>query len=197
MNEERKTNGLALLPFLLFIVIYLGAGIILNARGVDMAFYQFPAPTAALFGLIVAFIMFKGTIEEKFTTFAKGVGNEDIIIMCMIYLLAGAFAQVSREMGGVDSVVNLGLSVLPPSVVTAGLFLVAAFMSTATGTSMGTLSALAPIGIGVCDATGLNISMMMAAIIGGAMFGDNLSFISDTTIADAAGAGLLPVICCR
>lgn len=189
MNEERKINGLALLPFLLFIVIYLGAGIILNAQGVDMAFYQFPAPTAALFGLIVAFIMFKGTIEEKFTTFAKGVGNEDIIIMCMIYLLAGAFAQVSREMGGVDSVVNLGLSVLPPSVVTAGLFLVAAFMSTATGTSMGTLSALAPIGIGVCDATGLNISMMMAAIIGGAMFGDNLSFISDTTIAATRSQG--------
>ena len=95
-------------------------------------------------GIIGAFVMFKGTVEDKFSTFAKGVGNEDIIIMCMIYLLAGGFAQVSREMGGVDSVVNLGLSVLPPSVVTAGLFLVAALMSTATGTSMDTLSAPAP-----------------------------------------------------
>ncbi|MBQ7175384.1 MAG: Na+/H+ antiporter NhaC family protein [Lachnospiraceae bacterium] len=189
MPTERKTNGKALLPFLLFIVIYLGAGIILNAMGVEMAFYQFPAPTAALFGIIVAFLMFKGSIDEKFKTFAEGVGNEDIIIMCMIYLLAGAFAQVSRAMGGVDSVVNLGLSILPASVVTAGLFLVAAFMSTATGTSMGTLSALAPIGIGVCEATGLNISMMMAAIIGGAMFGDNLSFISDTTIAATRSQG--------
>jgi len=189
MKENRKPSVIALFPFLLFIIIYLGAGIILDNMGVEMAFYQFPAPTACLIGVIVAFIMFKGSIDEKFTTFAKGVGGEDIVIMCMIYLLAGAFSSVSKEMGGVDSVVNLGLSFLPVSVVTAGLFVIASFMSLATGTSMGTLSALAPIGIGVVEATGLSLPLMLGAIIGGCMFGDNLSFISDTTIAATRSQG--------
>lgn len=189
MKQNRKPSGLALFPFLLFIIIYLGAGIILDQMGVDMAFYQFPAPTACLIGVIVAFLMFKGSIDEKFTTFAQGVGGEDIVIMCMIYLLAGAFSSVANAMGGVDSVVNLGLSILPVHLVTAGLFLIAAFMSLATGTSMGTLSALAPIGIGVVEATGLSMPLMMGAIIGGSMFGDNLSFISDTTIAATRSQG--------
>ena len=189
MKETRKVSGLALFPFLLFIIIYLGAGIILNSQGVDMAFYQFPAPTALLLSIIVAFLVFKGSIDEKCKTFCEGVGGEDITIMCMIYLLAGAFATVAKTMGGVDSVVNLGLSVLPTSVVTAGLFMIACFMSLATGTSMGTLSALAPIGIGVVEATGLNLPLMMGAIIGGSMFGDNLSFISDTTIAATRSQG--------
>lgn len=187
MKENRKSSAFALFPFLLFIAIYLGAGIILNSQGVDMAFYQFPAPTALLLAIIVAFLVFKGSIEDKCKTFCEGVGGEDITIMCMIYLLAGAFATVAKTMGGVDSVVNLGLSVLPTSVVTAGLFLIACFMSLATGTSMGTLSALAPIGIGVVEVTGLSLPLMMGAIIGGSMFGDNLSFISDTTIAAARG----------
>ena len=189
MKETRKVSGIAMLPFLVFIVIYLGAGIILNAQGVDMAFYQFPAPTACLIGVIVAFLMFKGTVDEKFKNFAEGVGGEDIVIMCMVYLLAGAFATVAKTMGGVDSVVNLSLSILPSSVVTAGLFLVACFMALATGTSMGTLSALAPIGIGVVEATGLSMPLMMGAIIGGCMFGDNMSFISDTTIAATRSQG--------
>ena len=181
--ETSKESALALFPFLLFIIIFIGAGVITGD------FYAFPAPTACAIGIIVAFLMFQGTVTEKFTTFAKGVGHEDIVIMCMIYLLAGAFSTVSKEMGGVDSVVNLGLSVLPASVVTAGLFVIAAFMSTATGTSMGTLSALAPIGIGVVEATGLSLPLMMGAIIGGSMFGDNLSFISDTTIAATRSQG--------
>ncbi len=183
MKENQKVSALALFPFLLFIIIFIGSGIITGD------FYAFPAPTACAIGIIVAFLMFKGTVAEKFTTFAKGVGNEDIVIMCMIYLLAGAFSTVSQEMGGVDSVVNLGLSFLPASVVTAGLFVIACFMSLATGTSMGTLSALAPIGIGVVEATGLSMPLMMGAIIGGCMFGDNLSFISDTTIAATRSQG--------
>ena len=189
MDHKPKASALALFPFLLFILIYLGAGIILEMQGVEMAFYQFPAPTACLIGVIVAFIMFKGTVEEKFTTFASGVGSEDIVTMCMIYLLAGAFSAVSNEMGGVDSVVNLGLSILPVNVVTAGLFVIASFMSLATGTSMGTLSALAPIGIGVAQAAQLNLPLVMGAVIGGSMFGDNLSFISDTTIAATKSQG--------
>lgn len=181
--RNNKGRGTALLPFILFIVIYLGAGIILDIKGVEMAFYQFPAPTACLFAIIAAFIMFKGSINEKFEVFASGVGNIDIVTMCMIYLLAGAFSAVSNEMGGVDSVVNLGLSILPSNVVIAGLFVIAAFMSTATGTSMGTISAIGPIGVGVASAINMNMALTMGAIIGGSMFGDNLSFISDTTIA--------------
>ncbi|RVU54388.1 Na+/H+ antiporter NhaC family protein [Anaerosphaera multitolerans] len=182
-EREIRPRGVALLPFLVFIVIYLGSGIYLQTKGVEMAFYQFPAPTACLIGVAVAFIMFKGTMAEKFTTFAKGVGNEDIIIMCMIYLMSGAFSEVSKLMGGVDSVVNLGLSVIPPHFATAGIFIIACFMALATGTSMGTLAAIAPIAIGIVEKTGLNYPLMMAAAIGGSMFGDNLSVISDTTIA--------------
>lgn len=182
-KKKVRSNKIALLPFLLFIVIYLGAGIILQSQGVDMAFYQFPAPTACLIGVAVAFIMFKGTMAEKFTTFAKGVGKEDIVIMCMIYLMSGAFSEVSKLMGGVDSVVNLGLSVIPAQYATAGIFIISCFMSLATGTSMGTLAAIAPIAIGIVDKTGLSYPLMMAAAIGGSMFGDNLSIISDTTIA--------------
>ncbi|MCT4634178.1 MAG: Na+/H+ antiporter NhaC family protein [Firmicutes bacterium] len=178
-----KPNGKALIPFLVFIVIYLGSGIILQSRGVAMAFYQFPAPVAVFIGVITAFIMFKGTIEEKFMDFVRGCGNEDIIIMCTIYLLAGAFAGVSKAMGGVDSTVNLGLTYIPAQFITAGLFLIAAFISISTGTSCGSLAAVAPIAVGLADKAGLGLALTMAAVVGGAMFGDNLSVISDTTIA--------------
>ena len=182
-QQQQKARGIALFPFLLFIIIYLGAGIVLQSMGVDQAFYQFPAPTACLIGVVVAFLMFKGSIDDKFAVFARGVGSQDITIMCMIYLLSGAFATVASTMGGVDSVVNFALSVVPVHFITAGLFIVACFMSLATGTSMGTMSALVPIGIGIAQTGGLNMPLTMAALIGGAMFGDNLSVISDTTIA--------------
>lgn len=178
-----KPSGKALIPFLVFIVIYLGSGIILQSKGVAMAFYQFPAPVAVFIGVITAFIMFKGTIEEKFMTFVRGCGNEDIIIMCTIYLLAGAFAGVSKAMGGVDSTVNLGLTYIPAQFITAGLFIIAAFISISTGTSCGSLAAVAPIAVGLADKAGLGLALTMAAVVGGAMFGDNLSVISDTTIA--------------
>lgn len=189
MKHTQKRSALALLPFLLFIIIYLGAGIALQVKGVEMAFYQFPAPTACFIAVVVAFIMFKGTMNEKFEVFAKGVGNSDIVTMCMIFLLAGAFSSVANDMGGVDSVVNLGLSVLPPNLVIAGLFVIASFMSLATGTSTGTLSAIVPIGVGVANAIDINLALTMGAIMGGAMFGDNLSFISDTTIAATRSQG--------
>ena len=111
MNENvtaSKARGSALIPFLVFIIVYLGAGIILDRLGVDMAFYQFPSPVAALIGIVVAFIMFKGSIDVKFTIFAKGCGHENILTMCFIYLFAGAFASVAQAMGGVAATVNLG-----------------------------------------------------------------------------------------
>lgn len=182
-NEKIEPSGKALIPFAVFIFLYLGVGIILEFSGTEMAFYQLPAPVAIIVGVVVAFIIFKGSIEEKFSQFAKGCGNENILIMCFIYLFAGAFATVAKSMGGVDSTVNLGLSFIPAQYITAGLFVISAFISVATGTSMGTISTVAPIAIATAEKAGLNMTLIVAAIIGGAMFGDNLSVISDTTIA--------------
>ena len=182
-KDLKKGSGVALIPFLLFIVIYLGAGIILQSQGVDMAFYQFPSVVAIFIAVLVAFCIGKGTIDEKFAVFAKGAGEENILIMLMIYILAGAFSTVAGAMGGVDATVNLGLSLIPARFITAGLFIISCFLSLATGTSMGTISAIVPIALGTADKAGLNLVLVMAACVGGAMFGDNLSMISDTTIS--------------
>lgn len=190
-NETKKiARGSALIPFAVFIVVYLGAGIILDAKGVEMAFYQFPSPVAALIGVVVAFIMFKGTMDEKFSIFAKGCGNENILTMCFIYLFAGAFASVAGAMGGVDATVNLGLSIIPARYITGGMFIISAFIAVATGTSVGTISAVGPIAVATADKAGLSLPLIIAAVIGGAMFGDNLSVISDTTIAATKTQGV-------
>ena len=131
--NEKRPSGLALLPFAMFIVIYMGAGIYYQVKGAEMAFYQFPSVTAMFLAVLVAFIMFKGTINEKFDTFAKGAANVDILTMLMIYILAGAFANVAAVMGGRESTVNLGLSLVPVEFLAAGLFVISAFMGTATG----------------------------------------------------------------
>ena len=178
-----KKSGLALLPFLVFIIIYLGAGLIYQARGEAMAFYMFPSVTAMFIAVLVAFCMSRGSINEKFETFAKGAANVDVLTMLIIYILAGAFATVAGEMGAKDATVNLGLSLVPPSLLAAGMFVIAAFFGTATGTSMGTISALIPIAIGVAEKGNLSPTVVIAAVVGGGMFGDNLSMISDTTIA--------------
>lgn len=189
--EETKSNGLALIPFLLFIVIYMGAGIILQMRGVEMAFYQFPSVVAMSIAVIAAFVMFhKAGINENFATFAKGAASEDVVTMLMIYLLAGGFSAVAGAMGGIESTVNLGVSIIPAHLLTAGIFVISAFMATATGTSMGTVGAIVPIAVGVVDKAGLSMSLVMAACMSGAMFGDNLSMISDTTIAATRTQGV-------
>lgn len=186
---NKKGSGLALVPFLIFVVIYLGAGLILQSQGVEMAFYQFPSVTAMFIALLVAFAMTKGSINERFKIFAKGAANEDVLTMLMIYLLAGAFSSVAAAMGGRDATVNLGLSLIPVHFLTAGVFIISAFMGTATGTSMGTIGAIVPIAVGVADKAGLSIPLMLGACVGGAMFGDNLSMISDTTIAATRSQG--------
>ena len=185
MNRDlrKRGGGLALIPFLIFIIIYLGAGLLLQARGKEMAFYQFPSVTAMFIAVLAAFCMGKESINEKFSVFARGAANENVLTMLMIYILAGAFSTVAKAMGGVDSTVNLGLSVIPVQLLTAGVFVISAFMGTATGTSMGTITTIVPIVVGVADRSGLSIPMLLGACVGGAMFGDNLSMISDTTIA--------------
>lgn len=182
-HSKDKGHGKALIPFLTFILIYLGAGLIMQFQGVEMAFYQFPSVVAIFLATLIAFIINKGTINEKFSIFAKGAGSEDIMTMLIIYLLAGAFSAVSKAMGGVDSTVNMGLSLISPQYITVGIFIMSAFLSLATGTSVGTISAIVPIALGVIDKTGLSLPLVMGACLGGAMFGDNLSMISDTTIS--------------
>ena len=186
---NKKGNGLALVPFLVFVVIYLGAGLILQSQGVEMAFYQFPSVTAMFIALLVAFAMTKGSINDRFRVFAKGAANEDVLTMLIIYLLAGAFSSVAASMGGRDATVNLGLSLIPVQFLTAGVFIISAFMGTATGTSMGTIGAIVPIAVGVADKGGLSVPLVVGACVGGAMFGDNLSMISDTTIAATRSQG--------
>ena len=181
--KSTKKSGIALIPFLVFIVVYLGAGLIYQARGEEMAFYMFPSVTAMFLAVLVAFCMGKGSISEKFEIFAKGAGNVDVLTMLVIYMLAGAFANVAGSMGAKDATVNLGLALVPPALLAAGLFVIAAFFGTATGTSMGTISALIPIAIGVAEKGNLSTTIVIAAVVGGGMFGDNLSMISDTTIA--------------
>ena len=176
MKYERK-SGLALIPFLVFIAVYIGAGIAYHD------FYKFPSVTAMLFATVVAFIMSGESINERFATFAKGAGNVDVLTMLVIYILAGAFASVAGAVGAKDATVNLGLHLVPPSLLAAGMFMIAAFFGTATGTSMGTINLLIPVAVGVAEKGGLSPVIIIAAVVGGGMFGDNLSMISDTTIA--------------
>ena len=189
-NLQKKGSGFALLLFAIFIIIYLGAGLYLQAKGEEMAFYQFPSVTAMFIALIVAFCMGKESIDEKFSIFAKGAANENVLTMLMIYILAGAFSTVAKTMGGVDATVNLGLSIIPVQLLTAGVFVISAFLGTATGTSVGTVTALVPIAVGLASESGLSVPLMLGACVGGGMFGDNLSMISDTTIAATKTQGV-------
>ncbi len=186
---EIAPNGKALIPFLVFIGVYLGSGIILQLKGVEMAFYQFPAPLAVVIGIIAAFLIIKGKFSDKFDTFIKGCGDSNIIIMCIIYLLAGGFASVCKAMGGIDSTVNLGLTYIPPQYLAAGVFVISAFIATATGTSVGSAAAVGPIAIAVAEKSGTSLPLMMGCVLGGIMLGDNLSIISDTTIASTRTQG--------
>ncbi|MEG1582777.1 MAG: Na+/H+ antiporter NhaC family protein [Cetobacterium sp.] len=190
MEVKKKGSFIGLIPFLVFIGFYLGSGIILDSKGVELAFYQLPAPVAIFPGIVVAFLLFKGNIKEKFETFLDGCGHQDIITMCIIYLLAGGFAVVSKAMGGVDSTVNLGLTYVPSHYIAPGLFIIAGFISTATGTSVGSIVSLAPIAVGLAEKSGVPMALVLASLMGGAMFGDNLSIISDTTIAATRTQGV-------
>lgn len=189
-EREIRASFKGLIPFIVFIFIYLGTGIFLNMKGVNLAFYQLPGPVAAFAAIIIGFIIFKGTIQEKFEIFLEGCGHQDIITMCVIYLLAGAFAVVSKAMGGVEATVNLGITYIPPHFIAVGLFIIGAFISTATGTSVGAIVALGPIAVGLGEKSGVPMALILAAVMGGAMFGDNLSVISDTTIAATKTQGV-------
>lgn len=178
-----RYSPLALLPLGLFLALFIGSGLYYQSAGVDFAFYQISAPVAILPAIVLALMLQKGRLNERIETFVNGVGDNTIITMALIFLLAGAFASVAKAVGGVDATVNFGLSIIPPQLVLPGLFVITAFIATSMGTSMGTIAAVAPIAVGVAEATDLSLLLTIATVVGGAMFGDNLSIISDTTIA--------------
>jgi len=183
MPQTIQPRAQALIPLLVFLTLFLGVGIYFHLTGVDMAFYQLASPVAILPAIILAVIFSKQALNDRIQTFVEGVGDANIITMCMIYLLAGAFSTVAAATGGVDAMVALGLHVIPASFILPGIFLIAGVISTAMGTSMGTLAALAPVALGLSQAAGISPALMAGVLVSGAMFGDNLSFISDTTIA--------------
>lgn len=179
MKESTKPAGafLSLLPLLIFVFTFLGAGIYLND------FYALPSPIAAVIGIIACFILFRSGIEEKVQTLLEGCGDSKILTMCLIYLLAGAFTVVCKATGSVEAIVDLGLQYISINYLYAGVFVVSAFLSFSTGTSVGSIVALVGIVSGFADQTEASLAILSASLLGGAMFGDNLSFISDTTIA--------------
>lgn len=186
-HEKSKTavtpSFIALFPLFLFLTLFIGAGLYYQQLGVDFAFYQLPSVVAILPAIILALIISKEKLNTAIETFIEGIGHANIIAMCLIYLLAGAFAAVAKATGGVDATVALGLSLIPSSLLLPGFFLIAAFIATAMGTSMGTIAAVAPIALGVSQEANIDLALMAGTVISGALFGDNLSIISDTTIA--------------
>jgi Na+/H+ antiporter family protein len=177
MQQETKPNFWALLPLIVFLSIYLIASIIMGD------FYKMPITVAFLVSSVVAVaISSRGKLHKRIDLFCKGAANSNIMLMVWIFILAGAFAQTAKAVGAVDATVNLALSVLPDSLLLAGMFIAACFISLSMGTSVGTIVALTPVAVGIATQTDINTPFMVAIVVGGAMFGDNLSFISDTTI---------------
>lgn len=166
----------ALSPLLVFLILYLATSIIAQD------FYAVPIAVAFLFSSIYALLTLKGTMTERIKIFAKGSGNSTMVLMLAIFILAGAFAASAKTMGAVDATVNLALKYLPEQTILPGIFLASCFISLSIGTSCGTIAALTPLAVGIAQQSGISTPLMVGLVVGGTYFGDNLSFISDTTI---------------
>lgn len=184
MNEQNKGRGIALLPILVFLVLYLGLGILFEyIMKIEMGFYNIPIVVAFLVAILVACLQNRSvSFDDKLDIMAKGVGDKNIMTMILIFLVAGVFVGVVGR-SSAESVAYFMLSIIPAKFAVAVLFVVSCFVSTAMGTSCGTIALIAPIAVAVSDASGFSLPLCIATVMGGAMFGDNLSFISDTTIA--------------
>ena len=198
MNQPEKptpkANPKALLPILLFLVVYLGNGIFfeyIKPTEGQMGFYVVSVVLAFSIALIAAFLQNKSlTFDEKIHICAQGSGDDNIVIMLFIFLMAGAFSGIASEAGGASSTANMLLNIIPGMFAVPGLFVIACLISMAMGTSVGTISVLAPIACAVANNGGLSLPLCVGIVVGGAMFGDNLSFISDTTIAATKTQGV-------
>ena len=172
-----KKGIIALSPIIVFILFYLVTSIVAGD------FYKIPITVAFMVSSIYAIAIFSGRpLMQRINNYSRGAATEQMMLMIWIFVLAGAFASSAKEMGSIDATVNLALSFLPPQMIFAGMFLAACFISLSIGTSVGTIAALTPIAVGLAQETGTDLAMMTAIIVGGSFFGDNLSFISDTTI---------------
>ena len=184
-SANRGPRLRALIPFGVFLVFYMGLSI------VSGDFYRVPMTVAFLVASASALVLnHKASLKSKIDLFAHGMGDINIMTMCLIFVLAGAFAETARRMGAVDSTIQIALSFIPPHLMLCGLFMVACFISLAIGTSVGTIVALTPIALGVTQTLGISGGLCLGAVVGGAMFGDNLSMISDTTIAATRTQGI-------
>ncbi len=180
----RRMNGwLALSPLAVFLVTYLVSSLMAHD------FYKVPVASAFLIAAVYAMLITKGTVAERINIFSSGAGNKNVLLMIWIFVMAGAFATTAKAIGSVEATVNLTLTILPGKWLLAGLFLASCFISMAIGTSVGTVVALVPIASGLAEQSGLSLAMLTGLIVGGAFFGDNLSFISDTTIASTTSQG--------
>ena len=182
--EPKKANGIALLPLIVFVAIFLWSGVQYGS------FYEFPAPIAVLIGIVMAFLIFhRNGINENVSGFIKGCGNPSILMMCLIALFSGAFSLVTKNIGATDTFVEITKNYLSLQYLYAGVFVIASFLSFASGTSVGAVVSLAPIAAGFVSLPNVNVELIAGSLLGGAMFGDNLSFISDTTIAATQSQG--------
>lgn len=181
---SNKRGLLALSPLMVFIALYLVTSIIAND------FYKVPISVAFLIsGIFAVATLREGTLAERIEVFSRGASTSNIMLMLWIFVLAGAFASSAKAIGSIDATVNLMLNIVPDNMVLAGLFLASCFISLSIGTSVGTTVALVPIAVGLAQATGTSTAFMCGIVVGGAFFGDNLSFISDTTIAATSSQG--------
>ena len=182
--EPKKANGIALLPLIIFVAIFLWSGVQYGS------FYEFPAPIAVLIGIVAAFFIFhRNGINENVNGFIRGCGNPSILMMCLIALFSGAFSVVTKSIGATDTFVEITKNYLSLQYLYAGVFVIASFLSFASGTSVGAVVSLAPIAAGFVSLPNVNVELIAGSLLGGAMFGDNLSFISDTTIAATQSQG--------
>lgn len=194
LNSSQKKNygAWSFIPLIAFLITYLGSGVFFAAMGyAGDSFKQIPRMFALVVALLCCVAMGgkERSLEYRMDKFCEGMANQGTMIMLMVFLLAGAFSGVAKAMGGVDATANLGLSLIPSKFILGGIFLISAFVATAMGTGMGTISAIGPIAIAIAEGSGVSMSVAIATVVGGAMFGDNLSMISDTTIAATRGAG--------
>ena len=182
--EPKKANGIALLPLIVFVAIFLWSGVQYGS------FYEFPAPIAVLIGIVTAFFIFhRNGINENVSNFIKGCGNPSILMMCLIALFSSAFSLVTKNIGATDTFVEITKNYLSLQYLYVGVFVIASFLSFASGTSVGAVVSLAPIAAGFVSLPNVNVELIAGSLLGGAMFGDNLSFISDTTIAATQSQG--------
>ena len=184
--ENKKLGALAFLPLIVFLGTYIGCGIVFSVMGAESPFGYFPRHVALLVGIASALILAPGVkISEKVDVLTENMGRSGVMMIVLIYLMASGFQGAAAAIGGKTSVINLCLHYIPVKLLVPGVFMMCCFISTAIGTSMGTMAAMAPVALGVAEGAGLNAAIVCAAVIGGSYFGDNLSMISDTTIAAA------------